>query len=223
MTPIPERTVERLCAYRRILFRWWFEGKQYFHSQALADEAGITSAQVRRDMMSLHAIGTPKKGYLTHKLIEELGLVIEGEGGQKVILFGAGKLGSAIISYLASMRPDLSLVAAFDTDPAKIGRVFDEVPCLPLTELDRVVREEGVLIAIVTVPSGVAQEIATRLVQAGVRALVNFTSLKLKTPPNVFVQDVDISISLEKSAYYARLFAGRLEPSVMTETNPQTP
>jgi|GEM_PF-140519 len=207
MIPIPERTIERLCAYRRILFRWRLQGKQRFHSHELAEAAGITSAQVRRDMMSLKTIGTPKNGYFTDNIIEELGLIIEGEGGQKVVLVGVGNLGSAIVSYLDGMRPDLRIVAAFDTDPAKIGKTLDYVPCLPLAELTPTVRNEEVLVGIVAVPSGVAQDMATKLVDAGVRALVNFTSVKLKVPADVFVQDVDISIALEKSAYFARILA----------------
>jgi len=207
VTPIPERTVERLCTYRRILFRWRQQGKQRFHSHELAEEAAITSAQVRRDMMSLKTIGTPKNGYFTDNIIEELGLIIEGEGGQKVVLVGVGKLGSAIVSYLDGMRPDLKIVGAFDSDPEKINQTFDYTPCLPVSKLSETVRRERVLIAVVAVPSQVAQEIAGELVEAGVRALVNFTSVKLKVPAGVFVQDVDISVALEKSAYFARIMA----------------
>jgi len=207
MTPIPERTIERLCAYRRIMFRWHAQGKQRFHSHELAEEAGITSAQVRRDMMSLQTIGTPKKGYFTDNIIEELGLIIEGEGGQKAVLVGVGKLGSAIASYLGGMRPDLRVVAAFDSDPEKIGKTYDRIACRSPAELAQTIQREGALIAIVAVPSKVAQEIANQLVDAGVRALVNFTSVRLKVPEGVFVEDVDIAIALEKSAYFARILA----------------
>lgn len=212
MPPIPERTIERLCAYRRILVNWWLSGKTHFHSHELADEARITSAQVRRDMMSLNTIGTPTKGYLTDALIEELGAIVEGLGGQRVILVGAGNLGSAIASYFAGIRSNLALVAAFETDPSKIGTTIAGVPCLNASQIDRVVRNEGVLIAILAVPNSVAQETATSLTKAGVRALVNFTSVKLKTPADVFVQDVDISIFLEKSAYFGRVLAGATGP-----------
>lgn len=211
MSSIPERTIERLCAYRRILFSWRLQGKRRFHSRELAEEAGITSAQVRRDMMSLKAIGTPKNGYFTDNIIEELGLIIEGESGQKVVLVGAGNLGSAIVTYLDGMRPDLRIVAVFDNDPGKVGRSMDSVPCLPLAEMSRLIKEEGVLIGVVTVPSGVAQEMANLLVQAGIKALVNFTPAKLKVPAEIFVEDVDIVIALEKSAYFARTIVQREE------------
>jgi len=205
MPPIPERTIERLCAYRRIMFRWHQQGKKRFHSHELADEAGITSAQVRRDMMSLKTLGTPKNGYYTDNIIEELGLIIEGEGGQKAVLVGVGNLGRAIASYLDGMRPDLRVVAAFDVDPAKVGQNFNHIACLSVDDLSTVVRQEGALIAIVAVPSNVAQDMANQLMEAGVRAFVNFTSVRLKVPENVFVQDIDIAIALEKSAYFARI------------------
>lgn len=206
MTLIPERTIERLCAYRRILFRWRQQDKQRFHSRELAEEAGITSAQVRRDMMSLKTIGTPKNGYVTDNIIDELGLIIEGENGQRVVLVGAGNLGNAIVTYFEGRRPDLKIVAVFDNDPEKIGRtVASTVPCLPIEELARTVKEKDVLLGIVTVPEGLAQEMAMRLVDAGVKALINFSPAKLKVPAEVFVEDVDISIAIEKSAYFARL------------------
>lgn len=204
---IPERTVERLCSYRRTLFRWRLQGKDRFYSRELADDAGITSAQVRRDMMSLKSRGTPKNGYGTEDVVQELGLVIEGASGQRVVLVGAGNLGSAIAAYLDGVRPELRIVAVFDNDPAKIGKTVDFVPCLPLAELAQTVRQEGVLIGIVTVPSSVAQEMATLLVGAGIKAIVNFSPIKLKVPANVFVEDVDISMVIEKAAYFARMCA----------------
>ena len=207
MTPIPERTVERLCSYRRILFRWRLQGKQRFHSRELAEDAGITSAQVRRDMMSLKSIGTPKNGYGTDDIIQELGLIIEGETGQRVVLIGAGNLGSAIAGYLDGIRPELRIVAVFDNDPAKIGKTIDFVPCLPLDALARTVQEENVLIGIITVPSSVAQEMASLLVAAGIKAIINFSPIKLKLSSDVFVEDIDISMAIEKAAYFARIRA----------------
>lgn len=207
MSHIPERTVERLCSYRRILFRWRIQGKERFHSRELAEDAGITPAQVRRDMMSLQSIGTPKNGYGTDDIIQELGLIIEGETGQRVVLVGAGNLGSAIAGYLDGVRPELRIVAVFDNDPAKIGKTIDFVPCLPLDALARTVQNDRVLIGILTVPSSVAQEMASHLVAAGIKAIINFSPVKLKLPPDVFVEDVDISMAIEKAAYFARIRA----------------
>ncbi|MGE5384895.1 MAG: redox-sensing transcriptional repressor Rex [Betaproteobacteria bacterium] len=211
MTLIPERTIERLCAYRRILFLWRQQDKQRFHSRELAEEAGITSAQVRRDLMSLKTIGTPKNGYFTDNIIDELGLIIEGETGQRVVLIGAGNLGHAIVTYFDGRRPDLKIVAVFDNDPGKIGKAVASIPCLPVDQLSRTVKEKDVLLGIVTVPGGLAQEMASLLVEAGVKAIINFTPAKLKVPAEVFVEDVDISIAIEKSAYFARTRAQQKE------------
>lgn len=211
MTLIPERTIERLCAYRRILFRWSEQGKERFHSRELAEEAGITSDQVRRDMMSLKTIGTPKNGYLTQNIIDELGLIIEGEAGQNVVLVGAGHLGNAIVSYFNGRRPDLKIVATFDNDLDKIGQTVGGIRCHSLSDLARTVRDQNVLLGILTVPGDVAQEMATFLIEAGVRAIINFTPIKLKVPAGVYVEDVDILVALEKSAYFARMFVKSCE------------
>jgi redox-sensing transcriptional repressor len=201
---IPHKTIERLCSYRRILFRWHLRGKERFHSHELALEASITAAQVRRDLMSLNTIGTPKNGYLTANIIEELGIILEGAEEQKVVLVGAGKLGNAILSYFAGRRPNIRIVAAFDSDPAKVGKLA-ACPCLPLSELEQAVRQYDALVGILTVPGSAAQQIATTLVAAGIRAIINFSPSKLKVPEGVYVEDIDISISLEKSAYFGRM------------------
>ena len=206
---IPINTVERFCSYRQILFRWQRKGKERFYSHELAEEAGITAAQVRRDLMSLETIGTPTKGYITANIIEELGLIIEGESGQKIVLVGVGNLGRAITSYFVDRRPDLRIIACFDADPAKIGSSFASCPCLPLSELDRTIKANEVMMAILTVPEAVAQETAALLVKCGISAIINFTPMKIKVPGDVYVEQMDISVSLEKSAYFARMYASR--------------
>lgn len=202
---IPSRTLERLCAYRRILFRWQAIGKERFYSHELAEEASLTASQVRRDLMLLETIGTPAHGYLTLNLIEELGLIIEGKTGQKIVLVGLGNLGRAILNYFMDRRPDLKIVAVFDNDKAKIGSTFASCRCLDIKELKSFVKKNKVFIGILTVPEDAARTTATALIEAGIRAIINFTPVRIKAPKNVFVEDLDISISLEKSAYYAQI------------------
>jgi redox-sensing transcriptional repressor len=202
---IPHKTIDRLCAYRRILFRWHLRGKERFHSHELAHEAALTAAQVRRDLMSLQKIGTPKHGYLTASIITELGAILEGAGEQKAVLVGAGKLGNAILSYFTGRRPNIRIVAAFDSDPGKVGSVLAACPCLPLSDLEGTVRQHEALVAILTVPGRAAQQIATALVGAGIRAIINFTPAKLKVPDGIYVDDIDFSIALEKAVYFGRM------------------
>lgn len=219
---IPKKTIERLCSYRRILFSWHLRGKERFYSHDLAEDVGITAAQVRRDLMSLNTIGTPKNGYVTANIIEELGIIIEGAEEQKVVLVGAGNLGNAILSYFAGRRPNLRIVAAFDRDSDKVGKSVASCPCLPLTELAQTVRQYDALIGILTVPGSAAQETADALIGAGVRAILNFTPAKVKVPDGVYIEDMDISIALEKSAYFGRMLKandGRGQESDRTASN----
>ncbi len=211
---IPQNTIERMCAYRRILYRWHVRGKDRFYSHELAEEAGISAAQVRRDLMPLSKSGTPKSGYLTADFMTELGLVLEGEEEQRAILVGAGKLGNSILSYFAGRRPNIRIAAAFDSDPAKVGKIVGGCPCLPMTDLEETVRKNGAVVAILTVPGSAAQAIASTVVGAGVRAILNFTAVKLKVPEGVYVDDIDFSIALEKAVYFGRMLkagAGRGE------------
>lgn len=201
---IPPKTIDRLCSYRRILFRWHMRGKDTFYSHELAEEAAITAAQVRRDLMSLNKIGSPKNGYPTAGIIAELGTVLEGAQEQKAVLVGAGKLGNAILSYFAGRRPNIRIVAAFDTDPKKVGTSVAGCPCLPLNDLAETVRQHGALVGILSVPGSASQPIASSLIAAGIRAIINFTPVKLKVPEGVYVDDIDFSIALEKAVYYGR-------------------
>jgi redox-sensing transcriptional repressor len=201
---IPQKTIDRLCAYRRILFRWHLRGKERFHSHELAQEAGITAAAVRRDLMSLQFIGTPNNGYLTASIIKELGTILEGAEEQKAVLVGSGNLGNAILSYFAGRRPNVRVVASFDSDPRKVGTVLAGCPCLPMSDLDQTVRQHNALVAILTVPGSAAQQITMALVAAGIRAIINFTPAKLKVPEGIYVDDIDFSIALEKAVYFGR-------------------
>jgi redox-sensing transcriptional repressor len=216
---IPPNTIDRLCSYRRILFRWYRRGKDKFYSHELAAEAGITAAQVRRDLMPLKNVGTPRNGYLTDSIIAELGVMLEGAEEQKAVLVGAGKLGNAILSYFAGHRPNIRIVAAFDSHPDKAGTVIAACPCRPVGELAETVRRHEALVGILTVPGSAAQPIATMLVEAGIRAIINFTPVKLKVPEGIYVDDIDFSIALEKAVYFGRMLktgTGHAQPSGRT-------
>ena len=111
---------------------------------------------------------------------------------------------SSIGTPQIGQRWSLAVVAAFDVAPQKIGRVIDGCRCLPTSELASVVREHAVLLGIITVPVEAAQEAADQLVRAGVRGVLNFTPARLHVPQAIIVEDVDISVSLEKVAFFAR-------------------
>jgi len=159
---------------------------------------------VRRDMMAVGYSGSPTRGYDVRALVESIGESLDAPEGQGVALVGIGNLGRAIMAYFTGRRPKLSIVAAFDSDPAKINRVIHGCRCYSMIELPEVVRDLAIRIAIITVPSAEAQSVADSLVRAGVTGILNFAPAPLRVPAGVYVEDIDMSMSLEKVAFFAR-------------------
>jgi len=201
---LPERTVERLSEYRRTLYNCLAEGKEYIYSHELARLHDITAVQVRRDIMLLGFSGMLKKGYPIRSLIERISHIIDYEEGLNVAIVGIGHLGYALTAYFRGKRPKLNIVAAFDVDKEKVGKVFNGVPCYHVDEMERVVRENNITIGIITVPSEYAEETFNHLVSLGIKGIMNFTSVPLKVPPDVFLENKDMISSLEKVAYFVK-------------------
>ena len=199
-----ERTVERLILYRKRLSGVAAESKRFVYSYEIGALSGVTPSQVRRDLMCIGYSGNPNRGYDTNGLIESIEEFLYEPSSRSVVLVGAGNLGRAILAYFSDRHPRLSVVAAFDTDPAKIDRVILGCRCFPMTELASVARAHQVRVAIMTVPAAAAQDVADTLVEAGVKGLVNFAPTRLRTPQDVYVEDIDLALSLEKVSFFAR-------------------
>jgi len=189
--------------YRRLLNDLKAQGVASVHSQRLAELARGTAAQVRRDLMGLGQYGTPTHGYDVVRLLEGLREYLDSPKTQGIALVGIGHLGQAILSYFAGRRPRLAIQVAFDKAPARIDCTLHHCPCHSIDRLEAVLHEMNLKLAIVAVPAESAQEITDRLVKAGVRGLVNFAPAPLKTPENVFVENIDITTSIEKVAFFA--------------------
>jgi redox-sensing transcriptional repressor len=205
---VSERTIGRLSLYRRLLAGLLADGVQSVFSHQLARLACSTPAQVRRDLMTVGYRGSPVSGYDVPRLLESLRECLDAPGGQGVVLVGVGNLGKAILSYFRGRRPSLEIVAAFDNDPAKTGRIIHGCRCWPMERLGEVVREQKVRTAVITVPAADAQKVAEAAVEAGVGGLLNFAPVRLRVPPQIHVEDMDMSIALEKVAYFSRHGAG---------------
>lgn len=207
----PDKAIERLSLYRRLLGNLAGEKVKFVYSHELAQLAGRTAAQVRRDMMILGFSGSPTKGYDVAKLIDAISVFLDAAKPQEVALVGVGNLGRAILSYFVGRRPNLSITVAFDNDPGKVDRVIHGCRCHRMEELPRLVQARGVNTAIVAVPAGEAQAVADVLVGAGVCGLLNFAPVRLRVPGSVFVENVDLTTSLEKVTFFARRQATRQE------------
>jgi len=199
-----ERTIGRLSLYRRLLRELRVAGVGNVYSQELARMAGVSAAQVRRDLMAIGYSGSPARGYVVEALGESIGTFLDSPGGQAAALVGIGNLGRAVMAYFSGRRPRLAIVAAFDTDPYKVNRVIHGCRCYPAAELEQVVREHSVSVGIITVPATEAQGVADTLVRAGVSGILNFAPVPLRLPTGVYVEQIDMTMALEKVAFFAR-------------------
>lgn len=199
-----ERTVSRLLLYRKRLSGSSEDSKRFIYSYELGALCGVTSAQVRRDLMLVGCAGSPNRGYDRRELLGSIEEFLYRPGVQNVALVGLGNLGRAIMSFLAGRQSRLAIAAAFDTDPAKTGCVTFGCRCYPVADLRTVAVAAGIEVAILTVPAAAAQATADLLVEAGMRGILNFAPVTLHVPDHVFVEDIDLAMSLEKVAFFAR-------------------
>lgn len=204
------RSIARLSLYRRLLAEILAEGSTSVYSHELARRAGVSPAQVRRDIMALGYSGTPNTGYQVEALTASIAAHIEPATAQQLALVGVGNLGTALLQYFRGRQNKLHMAATFDTDPEKVGRTIAGCRCHPVSAIGEVVPAEGISVGIITVPAPYAQETADRLVQAGVSGLLNFAPAPIKAPDQVYVEHMDIAIRLETVAYFA--LRGRHSP-----------
>lgn len=204
MIKLPEKTVERLSIYRRTLLECLAEGKTHIFSHELANLHNITAVQVRRDIMFIGYSSMQRKGYDVKDLIEVIGRIIDADLSLNVAIIGIGNLGRAITTYFMGKRSKLNIVAAFDLDPNKVDRVVSGVKCHSMQSLEAMIKEKDISIAILTVPADTAVVTTERLVQAGIRGILNFTTVPLIVPSNVHLEEYDMITSLEKVAYFVK-------------------
>lgn len=211
---IPERSIERLSVYRRVLLQLRDADAAVVFSHELSKHAGVTAAQVRRDIMHLGCMGVPNSGYRTSELLDAINTFLDAPESQRAVLIGVGHLGLALLNHFSGRWRWLHIHAAFDTDAGKQDTLIRGVRCYPLSEIGRIVREWRIDVGILTVPKDAAQNVADRLCAAGVRGLLNFASLRLQVPEGVYVENVDLTSSFEKVAFFARQGSKALDSSL---------
>ncbi len=199
-----DKTIGRLSLYRRLLQGFQADGVRYIYSHQLAGLAGVTPAQVRRDIMALGYAGSPARGYHVEELLESIGHFLDDSDVQPVGLLGLGNLGRALLAYMSGRASRYSVVAAFDTDPMKAGRVIHGCRCYAVDAMKQVMEDQQIRMAILAVPAEVAQDSAARLCEMGVTGILNFAPVRLWVPEHVYVEDIDLTTALERVAYHAR-------------------
>jgi redox-sensing transcriptional repressor len=200
--PIPDATVARLPLYLRALVAIADLGDTTISSDALADAAGVTSAKVRKDLSYLGSYGTRGVGYdiwhLIHEVREALGLTQHWS----IVIAGIGNLGQALAHYRGFTERGFRVAALIDTDPAKQGMRIEGLMVRPLEELPALVAEHAIAIGVIATPAAAAQSVAERMVEAGLRSILNFAPAVVSVPEEVTVRKVDLAVELQILAYY---------------------
>jgi redox-sensing transcriptional repressor len=204
MMKLPGKTVERLSEYRRTLLDCLKEKKNFIFSHDLAARLHITAVQVRRDLMLIGYSSVQRKGYDVRELIDTIGKIIDSPQSLNVAIVGIGNLGRAVAGYFKGKRSKLNLVASFDNDPQKTNKVISGVRCYPYNDMEKVLTELDIKIAILTVPPDFAREITEDLVRFGMKGILNFTTISLNVPSDVYLEEYDMITSMEKVAYFVK-------------------
>jgi redox-sensing transcriptional repressor len=201
---LPGKTVERLSEYRRTLLECLNENRNFIYSHDLAARLHITAVQVRRDLMLIGYSSVQRKGYDVRELIDTIGKIIDSDNSVNVAVIGIGNLGRAIAGYFKGKRSKLNLVASFDNDPQKINKVISGVKCYSYNDIEGIIRELDIKIAILTVPPDYAREISEEAVRFGIKGILNFTTISLNVPSGVYLEEYDMITSMEKVAYFVK-------------------
>jgi redox-sensing transcriptional repressor len=201
---ISEKAVARLALYRRLLIRAGQQGKTTIYSHEIASISGASPAQVRRDLMGVGYLGHRVHGYEISGLRLKIEQLLGNSTAARIALVGIGNLGRALLTYFAGSSGQARVVAAFDVDPEKVDRTISGCHCYPAGRIQSIVRRERIDVAIIAVPATEAQSVAEQLIASGVRSLINLAPVPLQVPPHVFVEELDISILVERAAFFAR-------------------
>ncbi len=199
-------TIKRLPSYLHIVEAAAREGREFISGTIIAEELELEPIQVRKDLAITGIIGKPRIGFPVGELIQAINTFLHWDRPHNAVIVGAGHLGSALMGYAEFPRHGLRIVAAFDTNRDKVGRHVNNVPIYHLDDLSDRISGEPVDLAVLTVPSTQAQEIADRLVECGIGAIWNFTNVKIKVPDSVVVQKEDLSSGYAVLSVKMRVF-----------------
>jgi redox-sensing transcriptional repressor len=192
----------RLSRYLQVLIQARKMGKVTISSQELAEYTHINSTQIRRDLSGFGKFGKRGVGYRVDALVEQIRKILRSSGQHNIVLFGAGHLGQAIASSDIFADHGFQIVAIFDVDPRLVGQRFGDVEVRGVADLERVVEEQDVVVGVLAVPSSAAQEVADRLVGAGVKIVFNYSEQLLQVPPDVTVHTSSPAVDLLYALYF---------------------
>lgn len=196
-----KNSLKRIFLYRACLARLKMMGVTKVFSYTLAHETGVTSDQVRKDFSEFGIKGNKRGGYEINDLLEKMETIFHRNKDHNIILVGMGNLGQALSKYSKFVQRNMNIVATFDIDPFK-QKIRSEIPVYSLSRLREIIDRFRVKVAILAVPEISAQEVSDEMVREGIKGIVNFAPVLLKVPPDVVVNNVNLSDELESVIYY---------------------
>jgi redox-sensing transcriptional repressor len=199
---IPDIIIGRLPVYLRALQRMADSGLKTTSSQELGEHVGISAAQIRKDISQFGEFGKQGTGYSIAYLLDKLREILKVDRIWDVALVGAGDMGHALANYQGFKDRGFRIIAIFDNNKEKIGQKIGSFAIEDTDKMIERIKATGIKIAMLTVPAASAQSVADKLVQAGVKAILNYAPISLNVPNNVKVQYIDPSTHLQRMTYY---------------------
>ena len=204
---IPDATVARLPLYLRALVELQERSIATVSSGDLARSSGVNPAKLRKDLSHLGSFGTRGVGYPVKELVDGISGVLGLTDERPVVIVGLGNLGQALAHYGGFAQRGFQVAGLLDADPELVGATVAGLEVEDAAELEQIVRDRGVTIAVLATPAAAAQEVATRLVDAGVTGILNFAPVHVDVPDEVTVRKVDLSVELQILSFYEQLHA----------------
>ena len=200
---IMKSNLKRLFTYRLCLINFKRKGFDRVYSYTLGEAAGATAEQVRKDFSIFKITGNKRGGYKIDELLNAIEEILKHQEDQYMIIVGMGNIGRALIQYKRFKLSKLIIVASFDVDPSKQSKRWN-IPVLPMEMLDDIIKKFHVKVAILAVPEISAQDVANKLFDLGIKGLLNFAPVILKTPDDVVVNNINLCDELESVIYYTK-------------------
>ncbi len=199
---ISELTTNRLSVYLRCLGELSSEGTKTISSDKLAKRFHLNSAQIRKDLACFGEFGVRGVGYYVEDLRNQITGILGLDTKHRVAIIGAGRLGTALADYYGFTQTNFEVAALFDADKKKIGSTVGEVKIYDIKKFARVMRQEDIDVAVIAVPPEFAETVLETVLDAGVKAVMNFAPTPLKVSPDVKLKTIDLTISLESLSYF---------------------
>ena len=199
---IPDIVIGRLPIYLRALQHMLREGRQVTSSQELGERLGISAAQIRKDLSQFGEFGKQGTGYTIKFLADRLQEILHVDRVWRVAMVGAGDLGRALAHYGGFAERGFQVEMIYDNDSDKIGTKVGNFVVRDSKNMISEIKTEGIRVAMLVVPASVAQSVADQLVEAGVKAILNYAPVNLSVPSDVRVQHIDPSTHLQRMTYY---------------------